>query len=571
MTPTRLPRPAATRARAGTSLLALSVLCALLALGMPARAQELQLRPTPHDALDPANLDVGEEAIQLTLDQAVEIALRRNLGLVIERYNWIQAREGILQSLGIYDLLVDGSAQFSDTTEPTVAAVEGVPVTTRQSELYNLGLSQLVPTGGLLSLDATGFTQETNSRNVFLNPLYNTTTELAFRQPLLRGFGRLPTERQIMVARVASAQTTEVVELQVARTIESVEIAYWDLVGARNQLVVAREALQLAQVLHDQNRVRVDVGTLAPLELIQSEAGIANREEGIILAEAAIGDAEDRLRLLLNLEQGEYWNTPIVPATDPETERVTIDVEDAVATAFRERPEMAAQAYRIEALDIDRRFFRNLARPQLDLQLSYGLEGLSGTGQAIRDPETGEIITPATSGGFGEAFEQVRDGEFDRWTAQVLFSYPLQNRERRSQATLAELELEQGMTELEQLGQEIRTEVRAAARQVETAAKQIESARVSRQLEERNLDAERKRYENGMSSSFRVLEIQEDLTQARSREVSAIASYRRALATFYRTIGLLLEQKGVELEGETRDWSRFGGWSRLWPWGSDDE
>jgi outer membrane protein TolC len=319
-------------------------------------------------------------------------------------------------------------------------------------------------------------------------------------------------------------------------------------------------------VLHDQNQVRVDVGTLAPLELISSEAGIANREEDIIRAEATIGDAEDQLRLLLHLDQGELWDRPIVPVTDPETPRVELDLEDSIRTALSQRPEIASQIYRIDSLEIDSRFFRNQALPQLDLRLNYGLGGLSGTGPEVVDPETGEVLIPATQGGYSDAFEQVLDRDFDRYQVQVLFSYPLQNRDRRAQRVVSELALEKGLVELEQLQQQIVTEVRAAARRVETAAKQIESAGISRRLEERNLEAERKRYENGMSSSFRVLEIQEDLTQARSREVSAVTTYRRALSDFYRSIGRLLEQKGVELEGAVPDWKRHGGWSSLAFW-----
>lgn len=545
---------------------------AAVAAASPCLGQRLELEPTPVDALEPARLDVDPETgIQLTLDEAVEITVRRNLGLVIERYNWIQAREGVLQSLGIYDLLLNGSVQYADATEPTVEVVEGVPVTTRTSEVYDLGLRQLLPTGGFLDFSVNGFTQETNSQNVFLNPLYSTTSELTYRQPLLRGFGRLATERSIMIARIGAAQSVEFVEQQLADTIQEVEISYWNLVGARNQLVVAQEALRLAEVLHEQNQIRVDVGTLAPLELIQSEAGIANREEDIILAEAQIGDSEDELRRLLNLEADLYWNQPIVPVTDPETERLEIDVEEAVATAFAERPEMAAQLYRIDALEIDERYFAKLALPQLDLQFTYGLEGLSGEGDAIIDPETGEVLVPATRGGFGDSFGQIGDRDFDRWTAALLFSYPLQNRERRAQATIADLAVDEAFAELQQLEQQIRTEVRAAARQVETAAKQIESARVSRELEEQNLDAERKRYENGMSSSFRVLQIQEDLTQARSREVNAVASYRRALATFYRAIGELVDQKGIDIEGEPIEIRRFGGWDGVFDFDHDYE
>lgn len=546
-----------TRRKAG-ALGALLLAVGLLAPGSLLWAEEVRIQPTPLDALDPARLEVDEEGIRLTLDQAVEIAMRRNLGLVIERYNWIQTREGVLQSLGIYDTFLSGSVQFRDETSPTVELVEGVPVTQTESQAYSLTLSQLTPLGGLAELSTSAFTQETNSQNVFLNPLFSTRADLTYSQPLLRGFGQLVTERRFLVARVSSAQAVELFETQVAQTIRDVERAYWDLVEARNQLVVAEEALGLAQVLHDQNQVRVDVGTLAPLELIQSEAGIATREEGIIRAEAAIGDAADRLRLLLNLELGEYWDAPIVPVTDAEIERVEVDLQQAIETALSERPEVTAQLRRLDALEIDTRFSRNQARPQLNLELNYGLGGLAGEGEAP-DPETGEIRQ--VQGGFSDAYRQVADRDFDRWQVSLLFSYPLQNRDRRAQATISELALDEGLAELEQLERQIMTEVRSAARQVETAAKQIESARVSRRLEERNLEAERKRYENGMSSSFRVLQIQEDLTQARSREVSAVTAYRRALAEYYRSVGILLEQKGIDLDVPEREWHRFGGWS----------
>lgn len=550
------PRAPRGRRAAGVSLL----LAGLLSSGPSVFAAEVvRLEPTPVDALDPARLEVDDEGIHLTLDQAIEIALQRNLGLVIERYNWVQTREGVLQSLGIYDTGFFASAQHDDVTSPSALITEGVPVIQSKRDFYNLGFSQLLPLGGLAELSATGLRQETNSLNVFLNPSFDMSTNLTYSQPLLRNFGRLATERRIMVAKASSAQSTEIFEQRLADTIQSVDQAYWDLVEARNQLVVAQEALRLAQVLHDQNRVRVDVGTLAPLELIQSEAGIANREEDIIRAEAVIGDAEDRLRLLLNLQQGELWERTIVPVTDPETVRVELDLDEAIRTALTERPEIASQLHRIDALDIDSRFFRNQVLPQLDLQLVYGLGGQSGVGD-LPDPETGEVRS--LRGGFSDAFEQIRDRDFDRWQVRLLLSYPLQNRERRGQRVIAGLALEQGLTELEQLQQQIVTEVRTAARRVETAAKQIESARISRQLEERNLDAERKRYENGMSSSYRVLEIQERLTQARSREVSAVTTYRRALAELYRASGVLLEHKGVTLEGAVPEWKRFGGWPR---------
>lgn len=536
------------------ALVALLLAGLLPVAGAPVQGDPVQLGPTPLEGLEAPDLERAEDGIHLTLDRAVEIALQRNLGLVIERYNWIQERQGILQSLGMYDLRLGATLSTSDSTRPSAQVIEGAAIITNQVDFYSLGITQLVPTGGQLDINlAEGRRVESNNQNLPLNPLFDASSSIQLTQPLLRGFGRTATERSLMVARVAASQSVELFEQRIAETVLAVEQAYWDLVGARNQLTVAQEALRLAEVLHEQNEVRVDVGTLAPLELIQSEAGIANREEDIILAEASIEDAADRLRQLLNLERGELWRTPIVPATDPETEGIEIDVEEAISSALEERPELAAQLYRIDSLEIDERFFRNLARPQVDLVLGYSLEGQSGVGGDLQ-------------GGFGDAFQDIYDTTFDGWQAQLQIAYPIQNREGRAQATRAELAVEQGLAELEQLEQQISTEVRAAARQVETAAKQIESARVSRRLEERNLEAERKRYENGMSSSFRVLQIQEDLTQARSREVNAVASYRRALAEFYRSIGMLLEEKGIEMDAPGRDWNRYGGWANLLPW-----
>jgi len=528
------------------ALIAAIGLLGLLAMAPPAPAEKVQLAPTALDSLPDPNVTIDDEGIHLSLDDAVTIALRRNLGLVIERYNWIQSRHGVLQSLGIYDLALTGGAQYRDTTSPTVATYEDTPVTQETAQSYQLGLSQLIPTGGVAELTTSAFTLNTN-RAVNFNPLYQANTDLTLTQPLLRNLGRQATERNILVARARASQSRETVEQQVSQTIETVETAYWDLVAAKNQLGVAQEALQLAKTLHEQNKVRVDVGTLAPLELVQSEAGIASREEDIIRAEAAIGDAADRLRRQLNLDQGKLWDLPIVPDTDPAAKKIDINVDDAIQTALDQRPEIAAELDRLDVLKIDKQYFRNQVLPQLDLVLNYNLSGLSGDVPASIDPITREPM-PAISGSFGEAFDQVTARDFEEWRVQLRFAYPLQNRQAREQSTISNLAVEQEMAVLQDLRTQIITEVRTAARAVETAAKQIDSAKVSRELEEKNLDAERKRYENGMSSSFRVLQIQEDLTQARSREVTAVTTYRTALAQYYRSIGRLLEQKGVELD-----------------------
>jgi outer membrane protein len=281
------------------------------------------------------------------------------------------------------------------------------------------------------------------------------------------------------------------------------------------------------------------VGTMAPLELVQSEVGIATRQEEIIRAEARVGDAEDLLRRLLNLEAPEYWGIAIVPATDPEIERVEIDLDAALATALARRPELRARAMQLENLDLESQYFRRQTLPRLDLGVTYGLSGIGGD---VRQ-EDGAVIT----GGASDAMSQVLDREFDGWAIALTVAYPLQNRQARARSAMADIDREQGRVAYGDLQQAVRLEVRSAVRAVRTAAQQIDSAGASVRLAERNLDAERRRYENGLSTSFQVLQIQEDLTAARSRLVSAIAFYRRALVDYHRATGTLLEASDVEL------------------------
>ncbi len=562
---------------------AAAALLALITMGAAAQAQDAQATPeqttvstatttettavptTPGDTVvstqpDPnlpaSGVPVADGAIQLSLDEALTTALQRNLGLLVERYDRNQFRLRIDESLGIYDLQLAAQLFEQEETSPATSRLAGESVLTTKQRNFNLSADQLLPWGGVVSPSFNLFRQESNNRDVALNPLYASDLDFVYTQPLLRNLGKLATERGIRIARLNSDISMEVFEQQVATTLQLVENAYWDLVQARKEVEVAEESLRLAQDLHRMNRVRVDVGTLAPLELVQSEVGIATRQESIILAQQIKENAEDTLRQLLHLEEGELWNLPIVPTTPPETPVPQIDLDAAIATALVERPELRNQELQLDLRELDVAYFRNQMLPRLDLTARYGYNGIGGT---IRNPATGEIIQ---TGGASDAIKQVRERDFDGWRLQLDFAFPLQNRTARAQKAIADVNLDQGKTQLEQLQETVRTEVRRAVRGVRASAQEIESASASVRLAEQNVDAERKRYENGLSTSFQVLEIQEDLTAARSRQVAAVARYRRALAEYYRSIGRLLDAEGVELEDplHVEHVDRFG-WS----------
>jgi outer membrane protein TolC len=480
--------------------------------------------PPPAEA--PA-LDIKDNAIQLSIDRAVEIALQRNLGIVVQRYLHVQSLLGVTQSLGIYDLRSEAEASLTNQNNAVVSSIDAAQF--KQNTL-NFSLIQRLPTGGDLSVGWGGDYTRSDASTRRANPsAYGSGVTFGYTQPLLGGYGRLANERQILISQTNSQISRQDFRLQVTTITQQVENAYWNLVNAREQLGVAQQSLQLARDLNQRNRIQVQVGTLAPLDITQSEAAIATREGGIIQAISAVGDAEDTLRQLLNLPSGSLWQTPIVPTSDPNTaEKLTINLDDALRTAFDRRPELHTQDLQLAQARLDAEYFRSLTRPTLGLDLKYGYNG--------------------TGVGLSDSFSQVTGLQFRTWSAKLQFAYPIQNRANRAQSASANINVDRLQALLDQERKLIETEVRRATRAVSTAIKAIDAARIAREFQEKNLNAERKRYENGMSTAFQITQIQDQLTQARSNEVTATVNYRTAIAEFYRATGRLLDQEGVAID-----------------------
>ncbi len=553
--PAKNVRTTAARAAVFSATLAL-----LAAWGQPAAAQVRVGTTWIAEPVAPA-LDIADGRLRLDLDQAIVIALRNNLGLQVQRYQRSQSLFRIQQEFGIYDPTLEISSNVSRDSRPSASQLDGALVTETETITANAGLRQAVFSGGNFSIDWQNTRTESNSRFSDINPSLRASLQLAFEQPLLRNRGRWITERSLAVARLNSDISMGDLEVQVIEAVQTVANGYWALVEALEQLKVAEESLALARELHEMNRIQIEVGTLAPLELVQSEAGIATREEEIIRVQAQIEDAADELRRLLNLDDRSFWDLEIVPTTSPEIARVAIDLDQSLSSALNRRVEIDRQELRVESLKIDSSFLRNQLKPGLSLSLGYGRNALGGDRAVCDRPgdvSIADLFSPCPEqfvrvesidywATLGQFYDGILGQVFEGWNVGLSLSKPLRNRSARAQSRVADLALDQGRLELRDLLLTIRTEVRQAARAVETAGKQIDSARVSSELAEKNLDAARKRYENGLWTSFQVLEIQEDLTAARSREVAAVTSYRRALLTYFRAIGSLLEQEGIEL------------------------
>ncbi len=534
----RLPNTRAVRSALLTAgLLAglTSVAAAQTGAVISARPNERSLRAVP---------EAGAEGMRLSLDEAVALAVANNQDLNVS-VNAAEASNYILFSnMGIFDPLVEAAVIRSHSEDPATSDLVGADVSTRNNTEISAQVTQLAPTGGRYSLGFGANRTSTNSTFFFVNPAYTSGLTFSFSQPLLRNFGRDTTTWLIRTARNSRDASYQNFVRSVQGTVNGVEQAYWDLVYALRNLEVQREARTLSADLNRITRIKIDVGSLAPIDIVQTEVGIATAEQQIIIAEGLIGDSQDRLKRLLNLDPAK-WAVPIVPTDEVRAEQPTVSVEEGMRLALSRRPEIIAAAYNVDSDRIRYEYWRNQTKPALDLVGSYGNTGIGGT-TTIRD-DMGNVIS-RTTGNFSDAFGQVFDRDFKNWSVGVRFSYPILNRRAKGQRGAALYTWEANKAGLTALEQDVLVEVRAAARDIDTAARSIVAAQKSRELAERNLDAERKKFENGMTTSFQVLEITSDLSLARVNELQALAIYRKALSAYHYATADILDWKGIRIE-----------------------
>jgi outer membrane protein len=495
-------------------------------------------------------------ALQLSLDQAIRTSMERNLGVQLQEFEYRESSHALRSQYGIYDLL--GTARIAEISNerPVTSTIEAA---SDRTHILNVGVQQNLPTGGNYAV------RFNNSRSTFsgggvgtVNPGYDPELGLTLTQPLLRDFGIDINRRFITIARNTLGLNHETFRTALMDTAVNVEQAYLNLVYARRAVEVVKESLFLARDQARITQIRIDVGASAPLDILQPRVTIATSEEQLIIAVADVRSAEDQLRALLNLDPAE-WDRPIIPTDTVEYRPVTINVDDAVRRAIELRPEIRQDRLNTDTRRVQYQFARNQTLPVLDFDLDYNLSGVAGTA-ITRDPVTGAVTTERIP--FGRGLRNIGEFDFPGWTIGFNVGVPITNIGARAEAKRAELDLEQSRLNQEQTRQTITIDVRQAARDVDTASRTIVATRAARDAAERNVEAERRRYENGMTTNFQVLEVQQQLSDARVRELQALVGYNQAVARYHRAVGDVLEVRNIsvtvpELAEEPRIFSGF--------------
>ena len=480
---------------------------------------------------------------RLSIDDAVATALEQNLDLQVQRYNPQLQDLTITQFKAAYTPNFVSQISTADNTQPSTSILDsggtGTAGITSGNSIFNFGVSSLTNWwGGSYDVRFNNTRSTTTNLLQSFSPQLNNVVSASYSQPLLRNF-RIDGARQQLIVSQKNKEITDVqLQTSITQTTRNVRNAYYDLVGAIGNLAVQRQSLQLSQQSLKDNRARVEIGTMAPLDIVQAEAEVATREEAVIIAEAAIERLMDALRsLVYNPSSADFWTARIEPTDTLTFVPVTVDTDGAVKKALTDRTDLQNARKNLEINDVNISYFRNQSLPDVTASVNYNARAIGGL-QVRRAPDpangglpTGAIISQAEQSYF-ETLRSTLAGDFPGWNVQFNIAYPIGKSPQEAQLARARLAQTQGERQIQSLELDVTTQVRDAARNVTTGAKRVDATRQSRILAERRLEAEEKKFQAGMTQSFFVLTAQRDLNVARNNELLALVEYAKAVVNY---------------------------------------
>ncbi len=511
---------------------------------------------------DLARLDAASPLLQadrvfdLTVDDALERALDRNLDIAVERLNPQLQDLSIAEANAAFMPNLNSNFDLGRSVTPSRSQLDGrlsqLPVNTETGGA-GVGVEQAVKWyGGRYSLDWDNGRTETNNVFFSYNPSFRSFVALSYTQPLLRGRRIDAPRRQLLVSQLNRDISDIDLRETITNTVAEVRRAYWDLVYAKASVDVQLQALELAEQLVRDNRARVEIGTLAPIDIVQAQSEAAQRRQAVAEAEQNLRTAELLLKqLIVGGTDDDVWDAEINTVDRPVLDFGPIDVDAAIRTALDARTDIARTRRQQEINDVTLRNLANDTLPSLDLVGSYRLQGQGGTRlvpQTFGDlPVLGGSTVDVIPGGYADALAHLAGADFPDWTVQLQLSYPLGQSAQRAAHARAQLQIRQTRAQLRQLELQIATEVTNAAVQIRSVQQRIDAARAARELAEEQLAAEESKFEVGTSTNFFVVQAQRDLATARDNELRAILDYQNAVIEFERVQQTSLDRAGISI------------------------
>ncbi len=506
----------------------IATLCALLlawGVSSPVAAQ------TPVPSV-PASGD--GQVLRITLDEAVQMVLDHNPALAADRLNPQIGDLRIAQAASAFTPSFTTAGGRVGQLSPPSSFLVGAQGTRTDTYTTSLGMSQRLPWFG--SVYNVGWDNTRSRSDSFLqnfNPTLRSGFVFSFAQPLLRDFTidnarqqLTTTERDRIISGARFKEST-------VHTVADAKRAYWNLVAARALVEVQQRSLDLSRELVRVNQARVDVGEAPPIDLLSAQAEVARREENLIIAQSASKQLEDVLRtLVIAPDRSDLWNVRIEPSDPPPAVQPLPDVDTAVQIALLTRADLLTARTEVENAVTSVKYYSNQVLPDVRLLANYQTTGLGGTKLDRVGTFPGILVPSGQRVDYNNVLDQALKADFPTWTVGFAINYPIGR--SYDEASLARARLEQTQSRDRLKNSEINAvrQVRQAAWQVEMNSKRIETARLARELAEQREDAEQKRFEVGMSTSFLVIQAQRDLAEARNNELGARLAYATSLIDF---------------------------------------
>lgn len=495
---------------------------------------------------------VAQEPI--TLAEAIELALRQNPDVVIERESLGIAEAGVARAEAAYEPTLRGEARLRRRTDPVNSILSGAPpgelAPTIRSWQSSATVVQLLPTGGSVSLFSGINRDASNSVLALLTPAWSTLFGAEVRQPLLQNRAIDPARRAIRIARVDRSRAVSSLRRTATESIAAVERAWWTLLAARRDAEVRESTLQVAEKQREDTRIRIQAGTQAEADLSQTTAEIERRRGDLVASRENLTRAENALRTLIaSGEDDPIWDRALVPVDPLRRPHDPVVPQAAITTALEHRPELEELARRLERNDIEIESAVDRTRPQVDLVASYSGRGLAGShNEHAIQPFGPVVLSDDLRGGLGQSLTTIGQNEFPDAAVGIAVAIPIGNTAAKQDAAIARAQRRQTAALMQAARQRVTAEVRNALAAVASAEQRMDAARATREAAEIQIQAERDRFEAGTSNLFFVITRQNELAAAHLAETVALADSRKADTELARAMGTLLEERGVTVQ-----------------------
>ncbi len=524
-----------------------------------------------------------ETQMEVTLDQVLGMALANNKDIEASRIDRQEADYTLTGAQGAYDPQLNVNSYWEQQVTPVASALGGSSTGSLLNKVWlaDPGITQPLPWfGGTLKTDLSSEDAYSNNTFLSLNPQYETSLNFSYTQPLWRNFLYDANRHQIDVAKKNRSLTDEQFRQRVMTVVQQAEQGYWELAYAYNNLQVQLEAVRIGIQQDESNRRQEDQGLLAPIDVVAAQTQLANFEVGAYTAQSGLTSAENALKELILPDRSDpLWSTALIPVTPADVKPPVIPLQDAIAEALANRPEIAEVKINGEINEKDVRYYRNQTKPQVNLTAQYTRAGLAGVVlppgpnpfTSAFGPLTTQInelsalaglaplsgvsfgssaISPVLIGNYGQSLSALWGGNFPTTEVQLSISLPIRNRTAESNLGKSLAETHRIRNQREQTEQNIQSDVRTGMENIQMAQLRLQSAQVARESAEEQYQSEQRQFQAGTSTLFLVQQRQATMITARSQERRSEADMSEAIAAFQLATGTILAERNINLSNK---------------------